>query len=187
MSVRCTLSRKFYKNRVQNSLVPEAKILRRKNKSSSFGNLIGQNSHVPVLSTTSTRFEFVACKNKSFVWSRSRNMDTYVYSTLAETTSSLALSPFHWLALSLTGFSHTLPDFLGFQTTEDTCKFSQISSDTDGLVRTSDSKAQQNGPQKYIHSMLTNFRLIPFLMDVNACYYKHTQMSSQHSLLLTTF
>ena len=36
----------------------------RQNKSDSFGDLIEHNSHMPVFSTTSARFEFVPRKNK---------------------------------------------------------------------------------------------------------------------------
>ena len=77
-----TWSRKFWKNRIQDSLVFETKTVRRQNKLNSFGNLIGQCTHVPVVSTTSTRFEFVPCKNESYVWSRSRDMDSCIYFTV---------------------------------------------------------------------------------------------------------
>ena len=72
-SARSTCSRKFWKNRIQDSLVPEKKIVSRQNEFDSFGNLTGQNSHVSILLTTSARFEFVPRQNKFCVWSRSRD------------------------------------------------------------------------------------------------------------------
>ena len=54
-SAKSTWSGKFWKNRIQNSLVPETKIVKLQNKISSFGNLFGQNSHVPVSSTMPAR------------------------------------------------------------------------------------------------------------------------------------
>ena len=56
--------RKFWKNNIEDSLVLKTNVVRRQNKSNSFGNMIGKNSHVPVLSTTSAHFEFVWHKNE---------------------------------------------------------------------------------------------------------------------------
>ena len=50
------------------------------NKLNSFENLIGQSSHMPVLSSMPTNFEFVPCKNKSCIWSCSCDMVTDIYS-----------------------------------------------------------------------------------------------------------
>ena len=106
-SARSTGSRKFWQNRIQDSLLPETKIVRRQNKINSFGNLFGQKSHVPMLSTTSARFEFVLRKNKSCVWGRSRDIVTYTFHLFRNNLLfllSLSLS----LTLSLTAFALTL-------------------------------------------------------------------------------
>ena len=48
-------------------------------KWNSFGDLIVQNSQVPVILITSARFEFLPRKNKSCVWSRSRDIVIYIF------------------------------------------------------------------------------------------------------------
>ena len=70
--------RKFWKNKIQDSLIPETYIVKRQNKLKSLGNLIGQNSHIPVQSTTSVGFEFISRKDKLCVLSRPRDMIAYI-------------------------------------------------------------------------------------------------------------
>ena len=86
--MKSTWSRKFWKNRIQDALVSETKIVRRQNKLNSFGNLIGKSSQAPVFETTSTRFEFVSRKSKSYVWNRSRDWGP-IYFTFFESLSFL--------------------------------------------------------------------------------------------------
>ena len=60
-------------------------------KLNSFGNLIGQSSHVPLLATTYVHFEFVQRKNKSCIRYRSRDLVIYIDYTFE---SSFSLTPF---------------------------------------------------------------------------------------------
>ena len=90
MSARTPWSGNIGKNRIQNPFSPKqtgAKI-----KSNNFGNLIGQNIHVPLCSTTFVHFDFVPRKNQSCVWRRSRDMNILIYSTLS-IAHSLILIP----------------------------------------------------------------------------------------------
>ena len=80
-------------NRIQDSFVLETKIVRRQNTSKSFGYQTGQNSHMPVLSTTSTRFEYVPYKNKSCVFKPITWYGLPIYSTPSE---ALPLSRWVW-------------------------------------------------------------------------------------------
>ena len=104
MSTRARRSRNFLRNWIQNSLVTETNRL--KNKLNNFGNLIGQNSHVPVRSTTSAHFEFVPRKNKPCIWSRSQDMDNYIFHAFRN--NFLFLTVIHRLILSTTiSLTHT--------------------------------------------------------------------------------
>ena len=100
MSARTTWNRNFWKNRIQNTLVPETNSWC-KNKLDSFENLIGQNSHVPLHWTMSAHFDFVLRKNKSCIWSRSSDMVTFAGSLShfsffqLVTPSSRQLDSFH--------------------------------------------------------------------------------------------
>ena len=97
-------SRKFWKHRIQNSVVPKTKIVWP--RIDCFGSLIRQWSHMLLLSITFTCFEFIPHKNKSWVWGQSRNMDTYIYFTLSKTLSQL--DSFVSLTLILIAFALVL-------------------------------------------------------------------------------
>ena len=77
--MRSMWSRKFWKNRIEDSLVLETKISRYQNKLNSFEKLIGQCCHMMVLLTTSVCSELIPRKNKSCIWSQLHDMDTYIF------------------------------------------------------------------------------------------------------------